>query len=108
MRLILEGISDANLAESLKSKNVFADEDDLPPPGENEFYFRDVIGCEVFLTDGSRLGIVEEIIPTGANEVFVVRDGGKEVLVPSIEDVVKEIDLDAHRIVIEAIPGLLD
>ena len=108
MRLMLEGIVDANLAEALIGKNVFADEDELPPPEENEFYYRDVIGCEVILTDGARLGIVEEIIATGANEVFVVRGEGKEVLVPVIEDVVKEIDIASKRVVIEAIPGLLD
>ena len=75
---------------------------------ENEFYYRDVIGCEVFLTDGVRIGVIEEIIATGANDVFVVRGDGKEVLVPVIEDVVKEIDIEGKRVVIEAIPGLLD
>ena len=108
VRLMLDGITDANLAETLKGKNVFADERELPPPAENEFYFRDVIGCEVFLTDGRRIGAVEEIIATGANEVFVVRDASKEVLVPVIADVVKEIDVAARRVVIEAVPGLLD
>jgi 16S rRNA processing protein RimM len=108
MRLMLEGITDANLAEPLVGKSVFADENDLPPPGENEFYYRDVIGCEVFLTDGTRLGAIEDIIATGANDVFVVRGAGKEVLVPVIEDVVKEIDAASKRVVIEAIPGLLD
>ena len=105
---MLEGVTDANLAEPLRGKNVFADERDLPPPAENEFYYRDVIGCEVFLTDGRRIGTVDEIIATGANDVFVVRDEGKEVLVPVIEDVVKEIDVAAKRVVIDAIPGLLD
>ena len=52
IRVMLEGITDANLAQLQKGKNVFADENDLPPPAENEFYYRDVIGCEVFLTDG--------------------------------------------------------
>ena len=108
VRLMLEGISDANLAEPLKGKNVFADESELAPPADNEFYFRDVMGCAVFLTDGRRIGVVEEIIATGANDVFVVRGEGKEVLVPVIEDVVKEIDIEARRIVIEEIPGLLD
>ncbi len=108
MRVILEGITDANLAQLQKGKNVFAAENDLPPPADNEFYYRDVIGCEVFLTDGLRIGVVEEIIATGANDVFVMRSDGKEVLVPVIEDVVKEIDVDGKRIVIEAIPGLLD
>jgi len=93
VRLMLEGITDANLAEALKGKNVFADERELPPPAEGEFYYRDAIGCEVFLTDGRRLGAIEEVIATGANDVFVVRDDGKEVLVPVIADVVKEIDV---------------
>ncbi len=108
IRVMLEGITDANLAEPLKGKNVFADENDLPPPAENEFYYRDIIGCEVFLTDGTRLGVIEDILATGANDVFVVRGDGKEVLVPVIEDVVKEIDVEGKRVVIEAIPGLLD
>jgi 16S rRNA processing protein RimM len=108
VRLMLEGVTDANLAEPLTRKNVFADERELPPPAENEFYFRDVVGCEVFLTDGRRIGIVEEIIATGANDVFVVRGEDKEVLVPAIADVVKEIDVAARRVVIEAVPGLLD
>jgi len=107
-RLMLDGISDVDLAEPLNGKHVFAAEDDLPPPAANEFYHRDVIGCEVFLTDGTRIGAIEDIIATGANDVFVVRGGGKEVLVPVIEDVVKEIDVASKRVVIEAIPGLLD
>ena len=105
---MLEGITDANLAEQLKGKNVFADERELPPPGPSEFYYRDVIGCEVFLTDGRRIGAIEEVLATGANDVFVVRDQDKEVLVPVIEDVVKEIDIGAKRVVIEAISGLLE
>jgi 16S rRNA processing protein RimM len=105
---MLEGITDVNLAEPLRRKNVFAYESDLPPPAENEFYFRDVIGCEVIATDGRHIGIIEEIIATGANDVFVVREGDKEVLVPVIEDVVKEIDVAAKRVVIEVIEGLLD
>jgi 16S rRNA processing protein RimM len=108
VRLMLEGISDINQAEPLKGKNVFADERELPPPAENEFYYRDVVGCEVFATDGRRVGIIEDIIATGANDVFVVRDESKEVLVPVIADVVKEIDVAARRVVIEAVPGLLD
>jgi 16S rRNA processing protein RimM len=108
VRVMLEGITDANLAEPLKGKNVFADERELPPPANNEFYFRDVVGCEVFATDGRRIGIVEEIIATGANDVFVVRDEGNEVLVPVIADVVKEIDVGAKRVMIEAVPGLLE
>ena len=75
-------------------------------PGE--FYYYEAIGCEVATTDGRRLGVIEEVIATGANDVWVVRDGAVEVLVPVIENVVKSIDLEARRMVVEAVPGLLD
>ena len=108
IRLMLEGITDANQAEAFKGKTVFADQDDLPKPEGDEFYHHQVIGCEVMLTDGRRIGTIAEVIATGANDVFVVRDGEKEVLVPVIADVVKEIDVANRRVVIDAVPGLLD
>ena len=88
-----------------RAKTSSPTENDLPPPAENEFYYRDVIGCEVFLTDGVRIGVVEEIIATGANDVFVVRGDGKEVLVPVIEDVVKAIDSRASASSSRRFPG---
>lgn len=107
IRLILEGVSDIDAAEALKGAIVMAAEDDLPALEEHEFYYHQAIGCEVVLSDGRSIGKVEEVFATGANDVFVVR-GEREVLVPSIADVVKSIDLEARRITIEAVPGLLD
>lgn len=107
IRLILEGVSDIDAAEALKGAIVMAAEEDLPPLEEREFYYRQAIGCEVVLSDGRSIGKVEEVFSTGANDVFVVR-GDREILVPAIADVVKSIDLDARRITIEAVPGLLD
>lgn len=107
MRLILEGVDDVSAAEELKGATVMAAEDDLPPLEQHEFYYSQAIGCDVLLPDGTSIGKVEEVFSTGANDVFVVR-GEREVLVPVIADVVKSIDLDAHRIMIEPVPGLLD
>jgi len=81
---------------------------DLPPARPGEFYYYEAIGCEAFLTDGTRLGTIEEVFATGANDVWVVRDGQREVLVPVIDDVVKAMDLAARRVTIEPVPGLLD
>lgn len=108
IRLMLDGIGDATQAEALKGKTVFADQRDLPTPEEHEFYHYEAIGCEVMLTDGRRIGTIAEVFATGANDVFVVRGEGGEVLVPVIADVVKEIDVANRRVVIEAVPGLLD
>ena len=107
-RVILEGVDDANAAEVLRGSVVMVVAAELPPLKEGEFYYFQLAGAEVRLTDGRRLGTIEDIMSTGAHDVWVVRDGEREVLVPVISDVVKAMDLDARRVTIEAVPGLLD
>jgi 16S rRNA processing protein RimM len=108
IRLILDGLSNADQADALKGAIVMIAASELPAPAPGEFYYYQAVGCEVVLTDGRRIGLVEEVLSTGANDVLVVRDGGKEILIPVIADVVKAMDLDARRIVVEPVPGLLD
>jgi 16S rRNA processing protein RimM len=107
-RVLLEGIGDADAAETLRGGAVMIAAADLPPLGEGQFYYFQLVGAEVMLTDGRRLGTIEDIMSTGAHDVWVVRDGAREVLVPVIADVVKAMDLGARRVTIEAVPGLLD
>jgi 16S rRNA processing protein RimM len=76
---------------------------------KGQYYHHQIIGLDVWTTSGERLGTVEEILETGANDVYVVTaEGGREILIPAIQDVVREIDLDGNRIVIDVIPGLID
>ena len=107
-RVMLEGIGDADAAEALRGGIVMVAATDLPPLKEGEFYYFQLVGAEVMLTDGRRLGTIEDIMSTGAHDIWVVRDGEREVLVPVITDVVKAMDLAARRVTIEAVPGLLD
>lgn len=107
-RVVLEGVGDADAAEALRGGAVMVAAADLPPLGEGQFYYFQLAGAEVMLTDGRRLGTIEDIMSTGAHDVWVVRDGAREVLVPVIADVVKAMDLGARRVTIEAVPGLLD
>ena len=107
-RVSLEGIDDADAADALRGGAVMVAASDLPPLEEGQFYYFQLAGAEVMLTDGRRLGTIEDIMSTGAHDVWVVRDGEREVLVPVITDVVKAMDLEARRVTIEAVPGLLD
>ena len=107
-RITLEGINDVNAAESLKGAVVMLAAEDVPAAKPGEFYYYEAIGCQVFLTDGSRIGIIEEIFSNGAQDIWVVRESEREILVPVIEDVVKAMDFAARRVTIEPIPGLLD
>jgi 16S rRNA processing protein RimM len=108
VRIELEGIVTREAADALRGAIALIATADLPPESAGEFYTYRAIGCEVRTTDGSLIGRVTEIFPTGANDVLVVENQGSEVLVPVIADVIKHLDFDRRVITIEAVPGLLD
>jgi 16S rRNA processing protein RimM len=80
----------------------------LIPLSDNQYYHFDLIGMAVYLLDGQYLGVIEEVFKTGSNDVFVVRRESKEYLIPAIRQVVKEIDIQRRRVVIDRIEGLIE
>jgi 16S rRNA processing protein RimM len=107
LKLELEGIDTLEQAQALRGAELYVAIDDLPPAAAREFYYFQVMGLRVETTDGRLIGSIDEVFFNGANDVWVVRDGRGEILVPVIEDVVRRIDLEGGRVIIEAIPGLL-
>lgn len=101
---------DINQAEPYKGGKLVVKKEDTAPvqSEEGEFYFHQIIGCEVVTTDGRMIGHVEEILSLPANDVWVVRPPGKgkELLLPYIADIVKEVDVTQQRITIEWMEGL--
>jgi 16S rRNA processing protein RimM len=106
--LELAGVNDRTAAEAMVGTRLLVRRADLPPPAEDEFYHHDLIGFDVETSGGERLGTIAETLPTGLNDVWVVREGEREHLIPVIADVVRVIDRAARRVVIEPLPGLLD
>ncbi|SRR5579875_1051450 len=104
----LQGLDTAQQAAALRGALVMVGTHQLPAKNVREFYYFETIGCEVVTTSGSAVGKVEDIFSTGASEILVVRNCSAEHLVPVIEPIVKELDVLSRRIVIEAVPGLLD
>ena len=97
----LDAISDRTTAESLRGSHlaVLRENVDSPPPGS--YYHYQIIDMDVLTEDGSPLGQVAQIIPTGSNDVYVARDGqGNETLVPALADVLLEVDLELGRMVV--------
>jgi len=98
--LALEGVTDRDQAESLIGCELLIPRSSLPEPEEGTYYWFDLIGLSVYTTNGRFVGRLESIFPTGSNDVYVVRsdvngkEGRDEVLIPAIESVVKEIDLE--------------
>jgi len=104
--LSVEGVDTPEAAGALAGSDVLAPADILVPLAADEYYWRDIIGLDVVTETGRFLGKVQEIFPTGSNDVYVCRDGEKEILLPAIADVVRKIDLDEKRIVVHLLEGL--
>lgn len=96
MLLKFEGIIDRTTVSELTNLLVFVKTSELPKLSEDEFYLHELIGLDVYDLDGSYLGELTEILETGANDVYLVKDqNGREVLIPAIEEMILEINLEA-------------
>jgi 16S rRNA processing protein RimM len=103
----LKGIDTPEAAAPLRNQLVQVAREDAVPLPKGQLYLYEILGLDVRTVDGQALGRVTEVIETGANDVYVVDDGTRQVLIPAIEDVVKEISLERHEIVITLIDGLI-
>ncbi len=97
-----------NQVQHLVGRDVYADRDQLPELDEGEYYWCDLLGLKVVTEQGEFLGTVTDIIATGSNDVYVVTNDARECLIPALEDVVLDIDLDKEKMVVRPPDGLLD
>ena len=106
--LKLESIDNPEDAEKLKNSYLEIDRKDAVPLEEGTYFIADLIGLEVYTDDGKLLGKVDDIYNTGANDIYVIKDElGKQVLLPGIKDVIKNVDLEGGKITVHLIPGLI-
>lgn len=95
-------------AERLRDELIEIDEDTLPELPADQYYVDDLQGLTVVSSTGDEIGELVEVLTTGANDVYVVRrPGEKDLLVPAIPDILLSVDLEARRMTIQIIPGLL-
>ena len=111
MLVRLEGVTDRTQAEELRGLWVFIPVDEAESLDDDTYYIHDIIGLAVQTEDGKLIGVVQEVLATGANDVYVVAtpdEPSREVLIPAIADVVQRVDLEQGIIVIIPMPGLLE
>lgn len=103
-----EGIDNPEDAENLRESYVLIDREKEQPLEEGTYYIVDLIGLEVYTDEGNLLGNLEDIFNTGSNDIYVVKDElGKQILLPAISDVIKQIDIDNKKIIVHLIQGLM-
>ncbi|MCZ0703405.1 16S rRNA processing protein RimM [Natronobacillus azotifigens] len=106
--LQFEGYDSINQVESMKQGMLMISQEQQEPLEEGEFFYYEIIGCTVETTEGERLGEIAEILSPGANDVWVVRNANKkDLLIPYIDDVVKTVDKEQKKVVIEPMEGLI-
>ncbi|OLO40870.1 ribosome maturation factor RimM [Alkalihalophilus pseudofirmus] len=107
--LTFEGYTNISHVEKFKGGSLKVSEDALSELDEGEFYYHEIIGCQVFTEDGLELGKIKEVLSPGANDVWVIQSktGGKDILIPYIDDVVKEVNIAEKKVIIELLEGLI-
>lgn len=104
-----QGYNDINEVEKYKGWLLKVEEQYLSELGDEEFYYHEIIGCLVFTEDGEELGTISDILSPGANDVWVVkRSAGKPLLLPYIDEVVLNVDVEQKRVTVHLMEGLLD
>jgi len=103
----VEGLDSRDQAESYRGAEILIPKAAVSRE-EDEYFWRELIGLRVYLETGRYLGTVKDILETAANDIYVVREGREEFLIPAIQDVVKTIDLEKGTMIIFEVEGLLD
>jgi 16S rRNA processing protein RimM len=106
--LRLKGIETRDQAFKLRDYNIYVEKGALRELPADTYLQSDLHGMEVFDTKDELLGVITDVLKTPANDIYQIRaEGGEEYLIPAIKDVVKEVNIEANRMVIDPIRGLI-
>ncbi len=106
--IAFKGVDTVEQAESLRGKTIYIFRDDISLP-EGRYFIDDLIGCSVFDADsGEKYGEISEVSQTGANDVWHISSGGREYLLPAIDEVIVSVDPEKERLEIRPMKGIFD
>lgn len=106
--LKLEGIDSIEQGERLKTKYLYVKREDAVKLPEDTYFIADLVGCRVYDTKETYIGQVHQVIKTGSNDVYWIKDGKKEVLVPAMKEFVYDINVEEEKIIIRPVGEWMD
>ena len=101
-----KGIDSQQAGEELRNEPVFIGKEHAPPLPSGTYYHYQLLDMCVVTANGDELGLITDILQTGANDVYVVKGAEKETLVPALADVVKTVDTERGVMVVDLPDGL--
>lgn len=103
-----KGIDKIEQAEELRNSYLTVSRDSVEELEEGRYYIVDLLGLDVYTDEQVLLGTLDDIFNTGSNDIYVVKNKeGKQILLPAIEDVIKQVDLEDKKIIVHLLPGLV-
>lgn len=106
--LKFKGIDNINEIEKYKGKSLLVNRENAVKLRKNEYFIADMIGMNVFTEDEKLFGILKDVMPTGANDVYIIQTSEeKEVLVPAIKQCILSVDVEQRKMVIHLLEGLV-
>ncbi len=118
--LKFKGIDNINEIEKYKGKGLFVTREQAVTCEKDEYFIADLIGLEVFTEAGELLGVMKDVLQTGANDVYVVQvsaespyaqqvtNSNRELLLPAIQDCIRKVDMEGRKMQVYLMPGLLE
>jgi len=103
----LEGIDSEQAANKLRGSYIKVDRKSAVKLPKDSYFICDLIGLEVYDEKGLLIGTVKDVLQTGSNDVYVIESSGKDILIPALKDIVKKIDLENKKILVEMPEGLI-
>ena len=104
----LEDIGSIEAAEQLKGSIVMVDKTDLPELNDDEYYALQLIGLRVITNEGLYIGKITNVIDRAPQDILIVQNGGHEYLIPMIDTIISEINLEDSKVIICPLVGLID
>ena len=107
--LKFKGFDNINDVEMWRQKDLLITRDQAVKLNPDENFIVDLIGLNVLTDEGETLGVMKDVLQTGANDVYIVKTAaGKEVLLPAIKDCILNVDLEKGEMLVHVLDGLLD
>jgi 16S rRNA processing protein RimM len=106
--LSLYGLETLQEANKYRNKYLFVPKEQTIKLQPGNYFMDEVIGCEVVTEEQVNVGIVADLLSLPANDIWVVRNGSKEFLIPAVKAIIRKVDMKMKRITIHALEGLLE
>jgi 16S rRNA processing protein RimM len=104
----VEAIDTMDAAEQLRDEYLFVTQEESVQPPDGSYFMDDVIGCEVVTDTQVVVGVVKDMLTLPANDIWVVKSDRKEILIPAVKSIIREVNIEKKRIIIRPVEGMLE